>query len=114
MSKPLVRILIFIAIGLIVLVFVFYAGRRSANADAKVKVAEEKAKTAETKAKQWQDSAKLFRANWKTAEDPIPGMTRRIDSLEKRRMVNITSTTYLPVVKYKKGQLDSIWRKAFD
>lgn len=106
--------LFLITIGLVVLVFVFYAGRRSSNQDAKVKAAKEEVKVAEAKAKLWQDSAVIHKSNWQKAEAMIPVMTKEIDSLKKRRMVNVINTTNLPVVKYKKTQLDSIWHLAFD
>jgi len=114
MTLSLKRTLLFIAIGLIVLVFVFYAGRRSANQDAKVKAAEDKIKEATGKAKYWQNMATIHKSKWKDAEDSIGWMTKDIDSLKKRRMVNVTRMTYLPVVKYKEKQLDSIWHIAFD
>lgn len=112
MSKQLIRILIFIAVGIAVIAIAFYSGRRSANRDAEVDAAKAKIKLLEIQLKSSEDSSRKFKDNWKLVESAIPVMAKEIDSLEKIRGVNVTHTTYLPVVKYKKNQLDSIWRDA--
>lgn len=105
--------LLFIAIGLVVLVFVFYAGRRTANQDAKVKAAKEEVKVAEASAKYWENIASVHFNKWKDAEDSIHFMTKDIDSLKKHRTINIIKVTSQPVIPYQAAQLDSIWKAVY-
>lgn len=105
--------LLFIAIGLVVLVFVFFAGRRLANEDAKVNAAKEEVKVAEASAKYWENIAGIHFNKWKEAQDSVRGMTKDIDSLKKHRTINVIKATSKPVIPYQAAQLDSIWKAVY-
>lgn len=105
--------LLFIAIGLVVLVFVFYAGRRSADQSSEVKAAKEEIKTADEKAKYWENVANVHFNKWKGAQDSVRWMTKDIDSLKKHRTINVIKVTSQPVIQYQAAQLDSIWKAVY-
>lgn len=105
--------LLLITIGLIVLAFVFYAGRRSASDDSQVKAAKEEVKAAEASAKYWENIAGIHFNKWKGAEDSVRWMTKDIDSLKKHRTINVIMVTSQPVIPYQAAQLDSIWKAVY-
>jgi len=105
--------IIFWAVFTIVLGGAYFLGRSSANQDALLAKYKAEAKFHEMKAKAWEDSAARKDKFIADLTKDISKLAHQSDSLSKIEHVVVNHITFMPTIKYKASQLDSLWQKRY-
>lgn len=106
--------LIIVAVGVLIMMgLAYYWGFRSANRDARLKQADQRIEYFKKEADRWQDSSKKHLGHALVLEQEVALLGKENDSLWINRSVNVTRITHIPVPRYKRRQLDSVWHAVY-